>query len=154
MPTTSSNKSITRKSIMKKSKRNSSNKTKRVTIHSPKNEMRLYDLDSAEINAKYTPKHLKMEKCGKGIYPCSLRDVIFENEEEWNDYLESLRTRNVTTGHKSVSSHRRSIMRSLALQGKTSRRIPEEWRLYNVKTGEIIDMRSLGPKSLVYKSLK
>lgn len=150
MPTPRSNKS--RSSSRKSIKRSSFNKTKRVKFHSPKNEIKLYELDSAEKRMKVdSPKHLNVANCGKDIYPCHLRGVVFENKAEWEDYLENLRARNVTTGHKPVSLHRKSIMSNLSRQGKSSKRIPPEFRLYNIETGEITDMRTLGPKSLVYK---
>jgi hypothetical protein len=39
-------------------------------------------------------------------------------------------------------------MSSLAKKGKSAKRIPQEWRLYDLETNEIYDMRSLDQKSL------
>lgn len=139
----------------KRSKSPGSKKTRRVRIHS-NHETRHYELDSNEKNMKRisSSRTSHLPKCGTGLYPCVKRSTIFENKAEWDDYLENEITRNISTGHKSVSAHRKSVMTHLSKKGKTAKLVPEEWRLYNVTTGEIIDMRSLDPKSLTYKPLK
>lgn len=127
---------------------------KRVRINSPRNETRIYSLESDEKTFKRGSPSKRGEKCGQGKYPCVYRGVIFENREEWNEYAENMISRNASTGYIPVSSHRRSIMSSLSKKGKMAKRIPEEFRLYNIETGEIFDMRDLDPESLTYKPMK
>jgi hypothetical protein len=130
-----------KKSILK---RNGTRKQKkRVRINSPRNEIRSYSLGSDEKKWKQGSPSKRGEKCGKGIYPCMYRGVVFENREEWNDYASNLLSRNSSTGYRPVSSHRKSTMSALSKKGKSAKRIPEEFRLYNIETGEIFDMRTM-----------
>lgn len=145
--------SLTKKrSILKKNGTKKGNR--KVRIHSPKNQIHTYNLGSDETRMKMASPIADAPDCGKGIFPCSYRDVIFENADEWNEYVENAHSRNRSTGYKSKSAHRREIMKRLSKTGKSAKRIPEEWRLYDVHTGEIHDMRDLDPKSLSYKPLK
>lgn len=140
----------------KKSKSPSSKKTRRVRISST-HQVKHYNLDSDEKRMKRessSPRKSRLPNCDHGKFPCVKRGVIFDTEEEWNDYLENQITRNISTGHRSISAHRKSVLSHLSRQGKTAKFIPSEWRLYNINTGEIIDMRTLDPKSLNYKTLK
>ena len=127
---------------------------KRVRIHSPNNQIKTYSLESEEKKWKQGSPSKTGIKCGNGIFPCIYKGVVFENAFEWNDYMDNKILRNETTGFKSVSSHKNSIMSILSKKGKIAKQIPEEWRLYNIQTGEIYDIRDLNPNSLSYKMLK
>lgn len=127
---------------------------KRVRINSPRNETRVYSLESDEKTWKRGSPSKRGEKCGQGKYPCVYRGVIFENREEWNEYAENTISRNASTGYIPVSSYRKSIISSLSKKGKSAKRIPEEFRLYNIETGEIFDLRELDQESLTNKRRK
>lgn len=127
---------------------------KRVRINSPKNEIMLYDLDITEKKWKMGSPEKSGIPCGSGIFPCTYRGVTFDTVDEWNEYMENMISRNESTGHRSISSHRRSVMSSLARKGKLAKKIPEEFRLYNTQTGEVFDIRTLDPNSIEYKPLK
>ncbi len=150
----SKSRSSSKKSSSSASKR-SSNGTrkikKRVRIYSPKNETRLYSLGSEEKIFKKGSPPKNGIPCGTGRFPCKYRGVIFENIDEWNDYDENLKTKNKSIGKRSVSLHKRSVMRTLSKKGKLAKIIPEEWRLYDTQTGDIYDMRELDPKLSTYK---
>lgn len=148
MPTSSSSRSSRKSSSVsrKKSilKKNGTRKArKHVRINSPRNETRVYSLGSEEKRLKQGSPSKRGNPCGNGIYPCVYRGVIFENRDEWNDFIENMSTRNASTGYRPISSHRRSTMSALSKKGKSAKSIPEEWRLYNLETGEIYDMRSI-----------
>lgn len=152
MPSSSSRSSRKSSSVSRKKsilKKNGTRKArKRVSIHSPRNETRVYSLGSQEKKWKQSSPSKRGPPCGSGNYPCVYRGVVFENRDEWDEYVENKISRNATTGYIPISSHRRSIMSSLAKKGKSAKRIPQEWRLYDLETGEIYDMRSLDPKTI------
>lgn len=157
MPTpkskSSSNKrKTTLKSALKKHK--TSGKTKKVRIHSSENKVRIFHENSDEKRLKKVSSPKKGIECGQGVYPCVYRGVTFENEKEWRNYSDNRITRNASTGHRAVHAHKQTTLRELARKGKSAKRIPEEFRLYNVQTGEIFDMRDLDPKAMTYKPLK
>jgi hypothetical protein len=132
-----------KKSILKK---NGTRKArKHVRINSPRNETRVYSLGSEEKRLKQGSPSKRGPPCGKGVFPCVYRGVIFD-EEEWNDHIVNMSTRNASTGYRPISSHRRSVMSSLYKQGKTAKRIPKEYRLYDLETGEVHDIRSYNPR--------
>jgi hypothetical protein len=132
-----------KRSILKK---NGTRKArKHVRINSPRNETRVYSLGSEEKRWKQGSPSKRGNPCGNGIYPCVYRGVVFENKDEWNEHVENTISRNATTGHIPISSHRRSIMSSLYKKGKTAKRIPKEYRLYDLETGEVHDIRTYNP---------
>ena len=141
-----------KKSILKRSATKKANR--RVRIHSPKNQIRECSLGSEEKRWKQGSPSKRGATCGSGIFPCVYRGVVFEDAAEWEDYRENTISRNVSTGHRSISSHRKSTMSALSKKGKSSKKIPQEFRLYNNQTGEIYDMRDLDPDSITYKPLK
>ena len=145
----SSNSSKSRKSSSATKKAN-----RRVRIHSPKNQIREYSLGSDERKWKPGSPSKRGKTCGSGIFPCVYRGVVFEDADEWDDYIGNTISRNVSTGHRSISSHRKSTISALSKKGKSSKRIPEQFRLYNNQTGEIYDMRDLDYNSITYKPLK
>jgi hypothetical protein len=141
-----------KKSILKRSATKKANR--RVRIHSPKNQIREYSLGSEEKRWKQGSPSKRGPTCGSGIFPCVYRGVLFENKDEWEDYTGNTISRNVSTGFRSISSHRKSTISALSKKGKSSKKIPEQFRLYNNQTGEIFDMRDLEPGSISYKPLK
>jgi hypothetical protein len=141
-----------RKSILRKNGSRKNNK--KVRINSPKNQIKVYSLGSEEIKWKQKSPLKKEDYCENGNFPCLYKGVVFENIDEWNDYIKNRYTRNESTGYKSIDSHKRSIISSLSKKGKLAKKIPEEWRLYNNQTGEVYDIRDLNPDSLSYKPLK
>ena len=131
-----------KKSILKK---NGTRKArKHVRINSPRNETRVYSLGSEEKRLKQGSPSKRGPPCGKGVFPCVYRGVIFD-EEEWNEHIVNMSTRNASTGYRPISSHRRSVMSSLYRQGKTAKRIPKEFRLYDLETGDVHDIRTYTP---------
>lgn len=118
----------------------SSNKTRRVRIHSPANETRIYVPGSEE--KKMSPKRVPRNRCGNDVYPCTNRGAVFETEEEWKEYQQLLRERNKTTGYKSARLHKSNMMMEFVRKGILAKKIPPEWRLYNIQTGEIFDLRT------------
>lgn len=147
----SSNSSKSRKSSSASKKRSILKKDgtrkarKSVKIHSPKNQVRKYSLGSDEKRWKQGSPSKRGPSCGSGIFPCVYRGVVFEDGDEWEEYRENMISRNASTGFKSISSHRRSVMSNLSKKGKSAKHIPSEFRLYDVQTGEIHDMRTYKP---------
>jgi hypothetical protein len=143
---------LKKKSILKRSATRKANR--RVRIRSPKNQIREYSLGSEEKRWKQGSPSKRGVICGSGIFPCVYRGVVFEDASEWDEYKENMISRNESTGYRSISSHKRSTMSALSKKGKSAKKIPEDFRLYNNQTGEIFDMRNLDPDSITYKPLK
>jgi hypothetical protein len=150
----SKSRSSSRKTSSSASKRRSNGTRKikkNVRFDSPKNETRIYSLGSEEKRLKQGSPPKNGIPCGTGRFPCKYRGVIFDNADEWKDYNENRKTKNKSIGKNSASLQRQSVMRSLSKQGKSAKRIPQEWRLYDTQTGDIYDMRDLDPTLSTYK---
>jgi hypothetical protein len=131
------------------SKKKSIKKTrKNVRINSPGNETRVYSLGSEERQMKKGPRRKKGPACGTGVFPCVHQGVVFDDEEEWNDYIQNLRTRNrgtLRTASRTPASHKNTMRAKLSAQGKWENRIPKAQRLYDLDTGEIHDITTYEP---------
>jgi len=117
-------------------------KTKRVRIHSPSNTIQIIEPRSSirESNPTY-------EECTGRNYPCMFKGAIIDNRQEIQDYLDMLREKNASTGYKSRIAHKTDIFSKLRKTGKYAKKIPQEFRLYNIETGEIFDMRNFNGNS-------
>jgi hypothetical protein len=113
-----------------------------VRINSNK-QVKEYDLDSMEKRWKKSKTTYRGLPCGLGKFPCIHKDVIFENQNDWDDFMENIKSKN--KGKLPIRTHRILTMSSLSKIGKRGKKIPEEFRLYNVDTGEIFDLRELYP---------
>lgn len=120
------------------SRRSKTLKKKKVRIYSPNNQVKTYDLDSDEKKSKRSTSAVG-RPCTSGVFPCVYRGVEFENKGEWDEYKANSITRNRGVSY----NHKRNVITSLFREGKLARKIPPEWRLYNIQTGEIIDLRKL-----------
>ncbi len=97
---------------------------------------------------KKGPRGKKGPACGTGVFPCVHKGVVFDDEEEWNDYTTNLRTRNkgtLRTASRTPASHKNTMRLKLSSQGKWAKRIPTEQRLYDLDTGEIHDITIYEP---------
>ncbi len=127
-----------------KTKTNKRMTLKKVKFHSP-NEVKEYDLENEEIRSKRrSPPKKNGLNCIHNVFPCMHRGVWFETKEEWNEYQLNKRTKNASTGYRTVKKHHIDTMNHLRSQGKSARRIPMESRLYNNETGDIYDSRLRG----------
>jgi hypothetical protein len=134
--------SSSRKSSSASKKKSIKKTRKNVRINSPGNEIRVYSLGSEERQMKKGPRRKKGPACGTGVFPCVHQGVVFDDEEEWNDYIKSLRTKNygsILAQNRTPASHKNAMRAKLSAQGKWAKRIPIENRLYDPVTGEIHD---------------
>jgi len=116
---------------------------KRVRIHSPENKVHMYSLSSGEkANKKKAPNLYK--RCPKypemDDFPCYKAYTVYENMNEYEQHKDDfgLRGNSKTT---SIKKHYADMRAKLSSQGKTQRKIPIEYRLYDKDTGEIHDLR-------------
>jgi hypothetical protein len=116
------------------------------------NETRLFSIDSDEEILRKTSPLKRGTPCGLGIYPCVFRGVIFENDDEWRDYMANKVISNRSTNYKSPREHSRAIMRGLSRPNKIAKKVPAEFRLYNIETGEIFDLRDTNVQSQLSNS--
>jgi hypothetical protein len=117
----STKKSASKKnSILKRSATKKANR--RVRIHSPKNQIREYSLGSEEKRWKQGSPSKRGPTCGSGIFPCVYRGVLFEDASEWEDYTGNTISRNVSTGFRTISSHKKATLSSLAKTGKLAKK--------------------------------
>jgi hypothetical protein len=146
----SNSKSSSKSSSKSKSKSSSSSKSKtwrkvkpklRVRINTAENKTRKYSLSSSERNEKKAAiKRQYIEPCAtKQGYPCMLRGAVIENEEELHDFIEM----NAHKSGKVIQKHLNDTRNELFRQGKYAKRIPPEYRLYDINTGKIYDLRNL-----------
>jgi hypothetical protein len=139
------------KSILKKTATNNPKKKQIIRINLEKNKTRTYHLDSEEKRGKKgSPKSVPDCDDTDG-YPCKYNDTVFNNQEEYEEYMAMKKERNASTGHKSRSSHYSEMKEHFKKTGSTARKIPKEDRLHDPYTGKIYDKKSLrfGDKLLV-----
>lgn len=77
-------------------------------------------------------------------YPCRIRNSIFENAEEFNEYARDVSDTIISRRRKglpSVSSHYKTMKSKLKESGSYRKRVPAEYRYYDEETGRIIDVR-------------
>ena len=133
------------------SSKNSSNKKvkanaktrKRVRIYSPENKVHMYSLSSGEkANKKKAPNLYK--RCPKypemDDFPCYKAYTVFENMYEYEKHKDDFGLRG-NSKSASIKKHYAHMREKLSSQGKASRKIPLEYRLYDKDTGEIHDLR-------------
>jgi hypothetical protein len=138
------------KSILKKKNRSIFNKfktrktKKSIKINSPKNSIKEYSLNSEEKRSKQHPRS-NLVKCSgyNGVFPCVKHNTIFRNRREWVEYVKLS-----ASDGKNVGRSREIVMSELSKKGKTAKNIPKEYRLYNIQTGEVFDLRDFSPSKL------
>ena len=77
-------------------------------------------------------------------YPCRIKNSIFENVEEFNEYARDVSDTIISRRRKglpSVSSHYKTMKNKLKETGSYKKRVPAEYRFYDEDSGRIIDVR-------------
>jgi hypothetical protein len=101
-----------------KIKSNSNNKTKKkktVRINTPNNEIKEYELGSDEKNWKKTQKIIsEIPKCSKlrPRIPCKLKNTVFTELRNYEDYLEMLEAKNDISSKKDHYDYISKLLRS------------------------------------------
>jgi len=139
------------KSIMKPHTTNNEKKKQIIRLHLQKNKTKTYSLDSEEKrNKRYSLPDLP--RCDKiNIYPCKYKNTVFDNSDEYEEYMELKKNRNANTGYKSRTSHYSEMHKQLKNTGSVGKKIPTENRLHDPYSGKIYDKTTLkfGDKLLV-----
>jgi hypothetical protein len=141
--------SSSKRSSKSSSRRSSSSKKaktrKQVRIHSPLNQVRAYSLSPTEkANKRHTSRYRACPKYPEeDDFPCSKAYTVFENMHEYEQHKDDFGLRG-NSKKTSVRSHYSQMQDKFATEGKTARKIPHEYRLYNTDTGEIHDVRYFG----------
>ena len=139
------------KSILKRHTTNNGQKKKQlIRINLRNNKTKLYTLDSQEKSyKKYSSPDLPI--CDNNIYPCKCENTIFDNSEDYQEYMELKKNRNISTHYKTRKIHYSEIYKYLKNAGSLGKSIPKENRLYDPYTGKIYDKTTLrfGDKLLV-----
>lgn len=119
---------------------------KRVHFSSPNNSIQLFEkeLPVSSVNSIFRFQRHYPDCKETTKFPCTYRTAVFDTKEEWDDYQTNKHLKNKSTGFKTVSSHRRHIKSTLHRNGDSfNKRIPNEWRIYNIDTGSIVDGREI-----------
>jgi hypothetical protein len=136
---------------LKKNTTNNEKKKQLIRLHLQKNKTKSYSLDSEEKSHKrYSSPDLPI--CDdNNIYPCKYQNTVFYNSDEYEEYMELKKKRNVSTGYKSRTSHYSEMNEYLKKTGSVGKKIPKENRLHDPYTGKIYDKTTLrfGDKLLV-----
>lgn len=77
-------------------------------------------------------------------YPCRIKNSIFENVDEFNEYARDVSDRIISRRRKglpSVSSHYTTMKHKLTESGSYKKKIPSQYRFYDEESGRIIDVR-------------
>ena len=141
-----SSKSSSKGSSKSSSKGSSSSKKaktrKQVRIHSPLNQTRNYSLSSTEKAHKKTMQRYKNCPAYPEFddFPCVKAYSVFDNMAEYEEHKDLLGLRN-NSRVSSINSHYLKTRKKHVSEGKYSRKIPHEFRVYNKDTGEIHDIR-------------
>jgi len=141
--------SSSKRSSKSSSRRSSSSKKaktrKQVRMHSPLNQLRLYSLSPTEkANKRHMPRYRACPKYPEADdFPCSKAYTVFENINEYEQHKDDFGLRG-NSKKASVKSHYSQILDKFATEGKISRKIPHEYRLYDTDTGAIHDVRYFG----------
>jgi len=94
---------------------------KRVVIYSPNNEVREYSLDSVEKKSKKSMRLKSIPRCRKpraeSDFPCKMKNTIFENKDEYDEWRQMQRERNYSTGLREKEDHYDDIADTLSRMG-------------------------------------
>jgi hypothetical protein len=101
---------------------------KEVRIVTPENEIYEYYLASSEKEWKQKDKIKGIQKCDKHPhkrtdFPCKIKNTIFNNKKEYDDYELMRDSRNESTNYKTRKTHYDDIDSVLLLQGSELYRI-------------------------------
>lgn len=128
------------KSILKKSP---STRKKSLSFSSNIKSVREYAPEfSPDMLLKSTPLCNPPQRPKK--YPCRIKNSIFENVEEFNEYARHVSDIIISRRRKglpSVSSHYKTMKSKLKETGSYKKRVPAEYRYYDEDSGRIIDVR-------------
>lgn len=120
------------------SKNTKTKKRRSITFDFNKNKTALY---TKYLSDQPSPPIRGVPCSQEGIFPCIFRGVKFDSKEEWDDYMHILLEKQSMSGNKKL--YKKKILDDLAKIGKKAKKIPPEYRLYNVQTGEIHDLRNM-----------
>jgi hypothetical protein len=106
----------------------SSKPQKEFRIVTPENEIYEYYLASSEKEWKQKDKFKGIKKCDKhpdkkSDFPCKMKNTIFNNKKEYDDYEFMRDIRNESTNFKTRKTHYNDIDTVLMLQGSELYRI-------------------------------
>ena len=106
----------------------SSKPQKEFRIVTPENEIYEYYIASSEKEWKQNDKIKGIQKCIKNLhkksdFPCKMKNTIFNNKKEYDDYEYMRDTRNESTNFKTRKGHYDDIDTVLMFQGSELYRI-------------------------------
>lgn len=108
-------------SVRKTNKSNRVSVKKRVKINTPENELYEYSLGSSEREWKKNERIRDIPKCKKPKFkrdfPCKIKRTIFNNFDDYLDYLQLKQDKNYSTGYKSKEEHYDDIEAMLMWKG-------------------------------------
>ncbi len=96
------------KTLRKNKNKKGGDVKKKVKFNSPQNKTHKYSVTSEEKKSKIVDKNIKKCKTvpqDKSDFPCRFRNTIFNDENDYNEYIELLKERNKTTNYKSKAEH-------------------------------------------------
>jgi hypothetical protein len=102
------------KTLRKNKNKKGGDVKKKVKFNSPQNKTHKYSVTSEEKKSKLVDKNKSIKKCktvpqDKSDFPCRFRNTIFNDENEYNEYIELLKERNRMTNYKSRAEHYNNI---------------------------------------------
>jgi hypothetical protein len=109
------------KTLRKNKNKKGGDVKKKVKFNSPQNKTHKYSVTSEEKKSKIVDKNIKKCKTvpqDKSDFPCRFRNTIFNDENDYNEYIELLKERNKTTNYKSKAEHYNNIDAMLKQQFK------------------------------------
>ena len=130
-----------------RSPKSAKNKTKkRVKIVSAKNQIREFEIDSAERKMKQShKKHFPFCFSDNGQpfkFPCKYKNIVFNDAEDMQGFFEEYDIKRASEDTNAKMRKTKTIL-DLVKKGKYMKKIPPAYRLYDVDSGEIYDMRQL-----------
>jgi hypothetical protein len=94
---------------------------KRVQINTPENELYEYSLGTSEREWKKNKRIKGIPKCRnppfRSEFPCKLKQTIFSNLRDYEQYLQLKEDKNYSTGYKSKQQHYDDIESMLMWKG-------------------------------------
>ena len=99
--------------------RDPSNKQKQVKLNTPENIVKEYTLWTSEREYKLNNPQIIIPTCAlkNPRFPCKKNQTVFNNEQEYNEYLDLRKIKNASTGYKSRRKHYDEINSTLNSQG-------------------------------------
>ena len=99
--------------------KNITKKPKQVKLNTPENIVKEYTLGTSEREYKLNNPQIIIPTCAlkNPKFPCKKNQTVFNNEQEYNEYLDLRKIKNVSTGYKSRRKHYDEINSALNSQG-------------------------------------